>query len=174
MSAGSSPNLSSMSGFSGLASAPRRLLIASLALNLFFVGVALALAMRGPHKPAVFVPPASVEDRSPRVRIDRLAATLPMTDARLLLTRFGAVNGRLVDAEAASRAAQERARAAFVAMPFDPEAARAALSGLRDARREVWSIVHEVIIDAAVQMSPEGRARIAAWVPPVQPDEAAR
>lgn len=169
MSAGLGP----MSGFSGLASAPRRLLVASLALNLFFAGVALAVVMRAPHKPVSF-PSPNVEDRSPRVRIDRLAATLPMTDARLLLTRFGAANGTLVEAEAASRAAQDRAREAFLAMPFDPAAARAALSGLRDARRDVWSIVHDVIIDAAGQMSPDGRARIAAWVPPVQPDEPAR
>ncbi|MFG1249604.1 periplasmic heavy metal sensor [Xanthobacter flavus] len=168
-----SVGLGPMSGFSGLASAPRRLLVASLALNLFFAGLALAVVMRAPHKPVSFASP-NVEDRSPRVRIDRLAATLPMTDARLLLTRFGAANGKLVEAEAASRAAQERAREAFLAMPFDPTAARAALSGLRDARRDVWSIVHDVIIDAAGQMSPDGRARIAAWVPPVQPDEPAR
>lgn len=168
-----SPLSRPLSGFSGLASAPRRLLIASLALNLFFAGVALAVVMRAPHKP-VFLPAPNVEDRSPRVRIDRLAATLPMADARLLLARFAAANGRLVDAEAASRAAQERAREAFLARPFDPAAARAALSGLRDARREVWSIVHDVIIDAAGQMSPEGSARIAAWVPPVPPDEPAR
>lgn len=169
MSGGPSP----MSGSSGLASAPRRLLIASLALNLFFVGVAVAVAVRAPRKP-VFVPPVNVEERSPRVRIDRLAATLPLSDARLLLARFAAVNGRLVEAEAASRAAQERARETFLARPFDPAAARAALSGLRDARRDVWSIVHDAIIDAAGQMSPEASARIAAWVPPVPPDEPAR
>lgn len=164
-----SPLSRSLSGFSGLASAPRRLLIASLALNLFFAGVALAVVMRAPHKP-LSLPAPNVEDRSPRVRIDRLAAPLPMADARLLLGRFAAANGRLVEAEAASRAAQERARAALLATPFDPAAVRSALAGLRDARRDVWFLVHGVIIDAALQMSPEGRARIAAWVPPLQPE----
>ena len=57
--------------------------------EILVAGVALAVVMRAPHKP-VFLPAPNVEDRSPRVRIDRLAATLPMADARLLLARFAA------------------------------------------------------------------------------------
>lgn len=150
------------------APAPRRLLMASLALNLFFAGVGLAVALRGPPPPP---PPqaATPDDRSPRVRIDRLAATLPAADARLLLDRFRAEQGRLTAAEGVSRAAQERARAALSATPFDPAAADAALADLRNARRDVWSIVHGVILGAAQGMSREGRERIAAWVPPAPP-----
>lgn len=164
--------MSALSSASGPA-APRWLLVASLSLNLFFVGAGLALLVRG--APMGPVPQAATpEVPSPRVRIDRLAATLPPADSRLLMARFNAVQDKLAAAEAVSRAAQERARAAFDAAPFDPAQAQAALAQLRDARRDIWAIVHEVITAAGQEMSQEGRNRIAAWVPPVQKEPAAR
>lgn len=157
--------MSRWSAFRAEASAQRWLLLASLALNLFFAGVALAVALHRPP-PAPPPPAAPADDRSPSVRIDRLAATLPPADARILLDRFGAVQASLAVTEGTSRAAQDKARKALSATPFDAAGAQAALAELRDARRGVWRIVHGVILDAAQGMSQEGRARLAAGVPP--------
>ena len=54
----------------------RWLLLGSLALNLFFVGVAVAMAVRAPAPPAW--------DRNVFVRVEHIAATLPPADADLL------------------------------------------------------------------------------------------
>ena len=64
---------------------PRWLLLGSLALNLFFIGIALALAVRAPAA-------APTWDRDVFVRVERLAATLPPADADLL--RGPGIHGR--------------------------------------------------------------------------------
>ena len=51
----------------------RWLLLGSLALNLFFIGVAIAMAIRGPVPPPTW-------DRNVFVRAERIAATLPPSD----------------------------------------------------------------------------------------------
>src|SRR4051812_33941307 len=55
----------------------RWLLLGSLALNLFFVGVAAAMAIRAPAPPSRW-------DPSVFVRVERLAANLPPADADIL------------------------------------------------------------------------------------------
>jgi uncharacterized membrane protein len=55
----------------------RWLLLGSLALNLFFVGVAAAMAIRAPAPPSRWDPDVFV-------RVERLATTLPPADADLL------------------------------------------------------------------------------------------
>ena len=57
----------------------RWLLLGSLALNLFFVGVAVAMAIRAPAPPAW--------DRNVFVRVEHIADTLPPADADLLRGR---------------------------------------------------------------------------------------
>lgn len=146
------------------ASPQRVLLVASLALNLFFVGIAAAVVLHRPRAPEAGV--SADAGASPKVRIDALAATLPPADARVLQDRFGAGARHIDAADAASREAQEKARRALSAVPYDPAAAAAALTDLRAARREVWSILHGVVVEAARDMSQEGRDRLAAWVPP--------
>ena len=54
----------------------RWLLLGSLALNLFFVGIAIAMLVRSPAP--------SYWDRNVFVRVERLAATLPPADADIL------------------------------------------------------------------------------------------
>ncbi|MFG1268758.1 periplasmic heavy metal sensor [Xanthobacter versatilis] len=137
----------------------RLLLVASLALNLFFAGAAVAVAFHRMHGP----PPAG---RSQTVHIDRLAATLPAADAAVLRARFGDIADSLAAAEQASRLAQDKARSAISATPFDESRGDQAFVELRAARRAVWLIVHKAILDAAKDMSQEGRDQLAAWVPP--------
>ncbi len=138
----------------------RLLLVGSLALNLFFVGAAIALALQ--QAPAPAPPP----DRSPAARIDRLAATLPAPDAKVLYAQFQAAEPAIEIDRAASRRAQEDVRRALTADTFDPATADTALSALRDARRAVWRTLHGALLLAATDMSPEGRARLADWLPP--------
>ena len=57
---------------------PRWLLLGSLALNLFFIGVAIAMAVRAPAP--------SYWDRNVFVRVERLAATLPPAPGRFSMT----------------------------------------------------------------------------------------
>ena len=140
----------------------RLLLVGSLALNLFFVGAAIALAMQQPPAPAAPL------DRSPAARIDRLAATLPGPDAKVLYAQFQAAEPTIENDRAASRRAQEVVRQTLKAETFDPAATDAALSALRDARRAVWRTLHGALLKAATEMSPEGRARLADWVPPTE------
>lgn len=142
----------------------RLLLVGSLALNLFFVGAAVAVGMQQSRAP---LPPAP-QDRSPAARIDRLAATLPGPDAKVLYAQFQAAEPAIEIDRAASRRAQEAVRRALTADSFDPATADTALSALRDARRAVWRTLHGALLRAATDMSPEGRARLADWVPPTE------
>ncbi|OYW43683.1 MAG: hypothetical protein B7Z45_00780 [Azorhizobium sp. 12-66-6] len=147
-------------------SQPRRLLlVASLALNLFFVGLAVAVAIQEARERTAVPAPVAL-DRSPAARIDRLAAALPAADAQALRTRFQGALGVIDAAQTASRVAQDKVRAALAAEPFDSAAADTALTQLREARRALWRALHGVIIAAAGEMSAEGRARLASWVPP--------
>ena len=139
----------------------RVLLVASLALNLFFAGAAVAVALHRVHGP----PPAG---QSPAVRIDHLAATLPAADAAVLRARFSEIATSLAAAEQVSRFAQDKARSAISATPFDESAGDQAFTELRAARRAVWLLVHKAILDAAKDMSQQGRDHLAAWVPPAR------
>ena len=71
----------------------RWLLLGSLALNLFFVGVAIAMAVRAPTP--------SYWDRNVFIRVERLAATLPPADADILRSRINASRAAIEDAQAA-------------------------------------------------------------------------
>jgi uncharacterized membrane protein len=62
--------------FTTTRSGSRWLLLGSLALNLFFVGIAVAMFIRAPEQ--------RTWDRNVFVRVERLAATLPAADAQIL------------------------------------------------------------------------------------------
>ncbi|MEP9365954.1 periplasmic heavy metal sensor [Xanthobacter sp. VNH20] len=153
----------------GLSQPRRLLLVASLALNLFFIGLAVAVAIQETRERAARPAPV-VLDRSPAARIDRLAAALPPADAQALKARFQSALGTIDAAQAASRVAQDKVRAALSAEPFESAAADAALMQLREARRGLWRALHAVIVGAAGDMSAEGRTRLASWVPPEDGD----
>ncbi|MFG1462403.1 periplasmic heavy metal sensor [Xanthobacter sp. DSM 24535] len=145
---------------------PRRiLLLASLALNLFFIGLAVAVGIQETRERAAPAAAAPL-DRSPAARIDRLAAALPPADGQALKTRFLAASGAIDAEQLASRTAQDTVRRALAAEPFDAAAADAALARLRETRRTLWRTLHEIIVGAAGDMSASGRARLASWVPP--------
>jgi len=105
----------------------RWLLLSSLALNLFFVGVAIAMAVRAPAP--------SYWDRNVFVRVERLAATLPPADAEILRGQINARRDAIADAQIAYHTAQDHIHEVLRQEPFDAEAMRAAMAKTRAARQ---------------------------------------
>jgi uncharacterized membrane protein len=136
-------------------------LVGSLALNLFLIGVVGAYQLRG-H---------GVDPRAPRtqLRIEQIAETLPRADAARLEAVFRAHAGELGEYNAAIGQAQDRQRDGFRAQPFDPKPVAAAMAATRFNHDAAKRVVHEVILEAAEQMSPEGRAKLAEWASPPVP-----
>ena len=135
----------------------RWLLLGSLALNLFFVGIALAMAIRAP------VPPSW--DRNVFVRVERIADTLPPADADLLRGQIQANRQRIEDSQTQYRGAQDQIREMLRHEPFDVEAMRAAMAKTRAARQNFDQVIQGVFAFSASQMSPAGRNALADWPP---------
>lgn len=135
----------------------RWLLLGSLALNLFFVGVSLAFAIRSPAPPSW--------DRDVFVRVERVAATLPPTDADLLRGQIKINRGAIEDTQANFRAAQDVIRDALRQDPFQPETLRAAMAKTRAARQTFDQTIQGVFAGSAAQMSSAGRHALADWPP---------
>jgi len=137
--------------------AARWLLLGSLALNLFFIGVALAMAVRAPD--------AAWWDQNVFVRVDRLAATLPQADAAIVRQQIEADHDAIANAQYNYRAAQDAVRATLRHEPFDVEAMRAAMVKTRAARQNYDQTIQRVFATAAAAMSQAGRNALADWPP---------
>jgi uncharacterized membrane protein len=137
---------------------PRWLLLGSLALNLFFVGAAVALVIRGPA-------PVSAFDRDVFVRIERLSATLPPADAEKLRAQIEANRAAIRTTQRSYRAAQDGIREALRREPFDIAAMRAAMTQTRAARQNFDQTIQSVVAQAAADMSQSGRNALADWPP---------
>jgi uncharacterized membrane protein len=137
----------------------RWLLLASLALNLFFIGVGGALLLPGdaPDTPA----PAATGDRSVAGRIERIAVTLPREDAEKLRSAYQARRDEIDGARAAYRDRQETVRTRLRSEPFDLAALTAAMSEMRAARQNFDRRIHDFFAQQASQMSPAGRQKLA-------------
>jgi uncharacterized membrane protein len=135
----------------------RWLLLGSLALNLFFVGVAVAMAIRAPAPPSW--------DRNVFVRVERIADTLPPDDADLLRGQIQANRQLIEDSQAQYHGAQDQIRETLRREPFDVEAMRAAMAKTRGARQNFDQVIQGVFAFSASQMSPAGRSALADWPP---------
>ena len=135
----------------------RWLLLGSLALNLFFVGVVVAIAFRAPASPSW--------DRNIFVRVERLAATLPPADADLLRGGITASRGAIEEAQTNYRASQNVIRETLRQDPFDPAAMQTAMANSRAARQNFDQAVQGVFASSAAQMSSAGRHALADWPP---------
>jgi uncharacterized membrane protein len=143
----------------------RVILLISLALNLFFLGLISAGPVRHlfhPHQRAVVEPMRNAAER-----IDRLASTLPAEDADKLRAAFGTKQRTLESAHAAYRKAQESMLGTLRAEPFDVSALHSAMAEVRGARQSLDAAFQDVIATAATEMSPAGRSKLAEWTPPV-------
>lgn len=135
----------------------RWLLLGSLALNLFFVGIAIAMAIRAPAPPTW--------DRDVFVRVERIAATLPAPDADILRGQLATRRQALEDAQHQFFTAREQVHSALRTDPFSADAMRAAMSKTRAARQNFDQILQGIFADAASRMSNAGRSALADWPP---------
>jgi uncharacterized membrane protein len=135
---------------------PRWLLFGSLALNLFFIGVAIALAIREPA-------PAYRWHRDVFVRVERLASTLPKADGDIMRGAMQANRDAVARAQAAYLGAREDIRETLRQDPFSIDAMRAAMAKTRAARQAYDQVLENVFTDAAAKMSSAGRHALANW-----------
>ncbi|HTW25503.1 MAG TPA: periplasmic heavy metal sensor [Acetobacteraceae bacterium] len=128
---------------------------ASLALNAFLLALLAARLLAPP-------PPHHGPPDVQRV-IARMAATLPPEDA----ARFRSVmTGRAPALQAAQdrlRAAHRTAAAAIGAVPFRAADAEAAMAAFRAAWLDLARQLGQALVVAAGDLSPQGRARLAAF-----------
>jgi uncharacterized membrane protein len=144
----------------------RRGLLISLVVNLFFVGIIGAMAVRSY---LVNEPPVTQSRRSAEARIDRIAATLPTADAAILRAKFDSERSSAEAAHEAYDRSLEQVRTALRAEPFDASALNSAMADARSERVALDQVLHEIIAASAAQMSSEGRNRLADWTPPPHP-----
>jgi uncharacterized membrane protein len=140
-------------------SGSRWLLLGSLALNLFFVGVALAMAIRAPAPPPRW-------DPNVFVRVERLAATLPQADANVLRGAVKAHHDAIENAQTKYQEARKNIHAALREDPFQIEHLRAAMAETRAARQAYDQVIQGVFADIAASMSSAGRHAVADWRKP--------
>jgi uncharacterized membrane protein len=138
-------------------SGSRWLLLGSLALNLFFVGAAIAMAVRAPTQ--------GWWDQDVFVRVERLAATLPEQDAAIVRAQIQSNHDAIAGAQKSYRVDQDAIRATLRKEPFDVEAMRAAMATTRAARQTYDQTIQGVFSTAAAQMSQAGRNALADWPP---------
>jgi uncharacterized membrane protein len=141
----------------------RWLVLASLALNLFFVGAGGALVARH-YLAAPSASPAPI-DRSVAARMERLAITLPSSDADVLRAEYRAKAMSVDGARETYRKAQDEVRRILRTEPFQGDAMRAAMTEQRAARQVFDQLLQDVIASAAARMSPAGRNKLADWPP---------
>ena len=136
--------------------ATRWLLLGSLALNLFFIGIAIAMVVRHPPAPRNW-------DRDIFVRTERLAEGLPKADRDILLQQMQTNRPAIEKTQSEYRAAQESIRDNLRKEPFDINAMRAAMNDTRVARQAFDVAVQNAFASAAEQMSQGGRTALADW-----------
>jgi uncharacterized membrane protein len=138
---------------------PRWLLLASLALNLFFIGIGGALLLQ--YYNADTMPPRTAYDRSVAGRIERIAASLPAEDADRLRKAYQAQRSEIDGARAAYRDKQEAVRTALRAEPFSPDSLKAAMAEMRTSRQAFDRSIHGLFAQQASEMSQAGRQALA-------------
>lgn len=133
----------------------RWLLLISLALNLFFVGVVVAIAIRAPAP--------STWDRNVFVRVERLAGALPTADGDIVRRQMQVHHDAIEQAQSNYQAAREEIRKTLRHDPFKVEDMRAAMAKTRAARQAYDQIIQGVFADIAPQLSSAGRHTLAGW-----------
>jgi uncharacterized membrane protein len=138
----------------------RRLALgASLALNVLLLAyVATQLLQPPPQRPA----PRAVGIQA---MIERISRDLPPGDKQIFEEAFARDRPRLMAASEQMRAARRSLDATIAARPFDPAATRAAIEQWRDAWQRMSAMFNESFLAALQEISPDGRATIAAPAP---------
>jgi uncharacterized membrane protein len=135
------------------------LLLGSLALNLFFVGAAGAVAYRYSSP----VPLTTVSRVDLIGRLNHVADTLPPGDADIMRAQLRADEEKIVAARADVRLSRDDVRRSLRAEPFDADAMRKAMTANHAARERFDRVVHDMLASAASKMSLVGRTKLADW-----------
>jgi uncharacterized membrane protein len=135
----------------------RWLLLGSLALNLFFIGIAIALTVRAP--------PPRTWDPDVFVRMERLATALPPADGNVLRSQMNDNRDAIARAQTEYHAARDAIRETLRQQPFDPNVMRTAIANAQVARQVYYQTIQGVFATAAINMSPAGRQALANWPP---------
>jgi uncharacterized membrane protein len=148
----------------------RKIMLISVALNIFFVAAAGAylarhyLASEHSGQERLSGQERHWRDRgdhSAGKRIEALARRLSADNAAVLRSEFAR---RAEGAEEAHQTVHQKknaVRQALQADPFDAATARSAMSESRAAHQAFMQVIHDVIATAAAAMSPEGRRQLA-------------
>jgi uncharacterized membrane protein len=139
----------------------RWLLLGSLALNLFFVGAAGAVAFR--YSSPVPLTTIARIDHSLAGRLNRVAESLPPADADVMRAQLHVDAEKVAAAQADLRLTQDDVRKSLRAEPFDAEAMRTAMAANRTARENFDQVLRDTFATAATRMSVVGRAKLADW-----------
>ena len=135
----------------------RWLLLGSLALNLFFIGIAIAMAVRGP--------PPRTWNRDVFVRMERLAEALPPADGDILRNQIKGNHDVIERTQTQYHTARDRIRETLRQVPFNANVMRTAMANTRAARQAYDQTIQSVFATAADKMSPAGRQALANWPP---------
>ena len=137
------------------------LLLVSLALNLFFVGAAGAVAYR--YTSPVPLAPVARIDNNLVGRLNRVADTLPPSDADVMRAQLHEDAVKIATAQADLRLSQDDVRRSLRADPFDADAMRTAMTANHAAHERFDQVVHDMLSAAASKMSIVGRNKLADW-----------
>lgn len=140
----------------------RHLLLGSLTLNLVFAGAAGAMAVQHSTAPPTLQPVVGIK-HGVEQHFDRIVASLPPDDARIMRAEFRAEAVKLAAAEAQIRLSEAAVRETLRAQPFDPAAVRDAMAETSAARDGFYQLVHAVVASATARMSAAGRETLADW-----------
>lgn len=136
-------------------------LMLSMAVNMFFAGLAVSHIGRPPPPP--HGPPG------PEGFFQRLAETLPAEDAAILRQAIDANRSTMQAEHEVRESFPQRIRTALLTQPFDPKALMAVFEETDGRERALRQRVVSALVDAAAAMSPEGRRRMAEFRPPHPP-----
>jgi hypothetical protein len=133
-------------------------LIASLALNAFFITGFLAHAMHDRH--SLFGPAGPQGMPTPDRMVDELAQSLSEPDAAILKQAYSAQRDVILADLAATEKMPESVRTILGAEPFDPDQLRAAMAQGFQARQKLETDVGELAAGTLGKISADGRQRI--------------
>lgn len=139
------------------------LLVASLALNVYFGAVVGTHFFRDPRGPGPGPGPGR-----PGMMILDMAGSLPEPDARILRQAYEAHKSQFPDEPGQPRGF-ERMREILAADPFDLEAFLKEESEFRANRAREGAVIGTILAEALPKMSDEGRKRLADHRPPPPP-----
>jgi uncharacterized membrane protein len=141
----------------------RLLFLTSLALNVFFVGAAGAVAFRYGGTGTVPLSNVAQINRDVANRLKEIAASLPASDAEVMRSELRANAVKVASAQADLRLSREDLRDNLRAEPFDANALRSAMAANRAARENFEQVLNGVLATAAAKMSVVGRNKLADW-----------